>query len=259
MLNNIDPFWIVTCFIAIISIIFYIILAVPKYIKYKHFEGRLGSVKNNVDYNRRIPLNMNLPLIFSISMKYGITFDKYNLISAYILKYIYDNKIKIIKKDNVVYFDLNSLNGTHQLDIEQKIITFFKKSSKSEIISEKEFSDYIVNNIDKLIMLIDDIDRLSMKELYKMKLVTFNKKFIATKELDIIANEIMGLKKFLNDFSIINERESLEVKLWNEYLIMAALFGIADNVEKEYKSMFNSIDFNFDLVIISKRINKTNY
>ena len=46
------------------------------------------------------------------------------------------------------------------------------------------------------------------------------------------------LKKFLNEFSNIKDRESIEVALWEEYLMYAQIFGIADKVAKQFKKLY---------------------
>ena len=46
---------------------------------------------------------------------------------------------------------------------------------------------------------------------------------------------LMGLKKFLNEFTLIEERGMVEVNLWNEYLVYATLFGISEQVMKDFK------------------------
>ena len=43
----------------------------------------------------------------------------------------------------------------------------------------------------------------------------------------------IGLRKFLKDFTLIDERRSAEAVVWDQYLIFGALFGIADKVAKE--------------------------
>lgn len=43
----------------------------------------------------------------------------------------------------------------------------------------------------------------------------------------------VGLRKFLKDFTLIDERRSAEAVVWNDYLVFGALFGIADKVAKE--------------------------
>ena len=44
---------------------------------------------------------------------------------------------------------------------------------------------------------------------------------------------IIGLKKFLEEMSSIDEKEVIEVKLWEEYLIFASILGIADKVQEQ--------------------------
>lgn len=50
--------------------------------------------------------------------------------------------------------------------------------------------------------------------------------------------EMFGFKKYLLDFTIINEREAREVVLWNDYLVFAQLFGIADKVAEQFKQLY---------------------
>lgn len=50
-------------------------------------------------------------------------------------------------------------------------------------------------------------------------------------------SRLLGLKKFLQDFTIIQERGVVEVQLWDEYLVFATLFGIADQVRKQFKQV----------------------
>ena len=47
-----------------------------------------------------------------------------------------------------------------------------------------------------------------------------------------------GLKHFLEDFSLIDEREIPEIELWEQYLVYATGFGIANKVLKQLKTRF---------------------
>ena len=49
--------------------------------------------------------------------------------------------------------------------------------------------------------------------------------------------DVFGLKAFLEDFSLLNERGIMEVKLWDNYMIYAHFFGIADKVRAEMKKL----------------------
>jgi len=48
-------------------------------------------------------------------------------------------------------------------------------------------------------------------------------------------NKLVGLKKYLTEYSLIKERYPIEMVLWGKYLVFASLFGIADKVSKEFK------------------------
>ncbi len=49
---------------------------------------------------------------------------------------------------------------------------------------------------------------------------------------------MVGLKKYLDEFTLIAEREITEVSLWKEYMIYATLFGIADKVINQFKQVY---------------------
>ena len=51
----------------------------------------------------------------------------------------------------------------------------------------------------------------------------------------------MDLKLFLEEFSRMDTKEVMEVKIWDEYLIFAYLFGIADKVAKQFKNLYPEV------------------
>ena len=51
------------------------------------------------------------------------------------------------------------------------------------------------------------------------------------------AQQVLGLKKFLNDFTLLDERTAKEVTLWKDYLVWATLFGIAKQVADEMRRL----------------------
>lgn len=50
--------------------------------------------------------------------------------------------------------------------------------------------------------------------------------------------ELMGLKQYLADFSLIAERGVKEMPIWQELLTYAMLFGIADQVAEQMKALY---------------------
>ena len=53
--------------------------------------------------------------------------------------------------------------------------------------------------------------------------------------------ELMGLKRYLMDFSLIAERGVKEMPIWRELLTYAMLFGIADQVAEQMKALYPQI------------------
>lgn len=53
--------------------------------------------------------------------------------------------------------------------------------------------------------------------------------------------ELMGLKQYLTDFSLVAERGVKEMPIWRELLTYAMLFGIADKVAEQMKELYPSI------------------
>ena len=51
------------------------------------------------------------------------------------------------------------------------------------------------------------------------------------------ARNLLGLKKYLSEFTLVSERETPEVVLWQDYLTFATLFGIADKVAAQLKEI----------------------
>lgn len=51
-------------------------------------------------------------------------------------------------------------------------------------------------------------------------------------------DEILGLKRFLLDFSLIHERGVRETVIWQDYLIYAHLLGIADKVAPQIRRLY---------------------
>ena len=51
-----------------------------------------------------------------------------------------------------------------------------------------------------------------------------------------------GLKKYMEDFSLLDEKEIPALELWEEYLVFATVFGIADKVIKQLKMVYPQIE-----------------
>lgn len=50
---------------------------------------------------------------------------------------------------------------------------------------------------------------------------------------------MIGLKNFLEDFTLINEKGAEQLVLYEMHLVYAVLFGVADETEKELRRFFS--------------------
>lgn len=51
-----------------------------------------------------------------------------------------------------------------------------------------------------------------------------------------------GLKKYMEDFSLLNEKEVPAIEVWEKYLVYATAFGIADKVLEQLKTVYPNTD-----------------
>ncbi len=165
---------------------------------------------------------------------YGGNSTTGNLMSAHILRLIYQQVITItmapygrnnelkkmlaIKTPN--YSSGTAMTQDEELhrEIHQLL---YDAAGDDHILQPKELKRYIKDNA------------LDLEPLVDLMNTTISGKFIAPKD----AQQVVGLKKFLQEFTLTNERHVEEVGLWKEYLVFATLFGIGDQVRKDMKQM----------------------
>ena len=63
----------------------------------------------------------------------------------------------------------------------------------------------------------------------------------ATADDAATARQLLALRKYLTDFSLISERGTDELSLWKEYLVYATLFGIADKVCQQFATIYPDV------------------
>lgn len=59
-------------------------------------------------------------------------------------------------------------------------------------------------------------------------------------------NEVLGLKHFLLDFSLIRERALQETLIWQDYMVYALLLGIADKVAPQLRRLYPDLQPEID-------------
>ncbi len=199
------------------------------------------KVFKDLNWYRDIPFEGNLQKTNQVLNAYSyFSADYNNLLSACILKLINLGAISITQQmlDNgktTENFVIGELKNAEQLPVLlRKIHGIFKQAAGSDSILEpKELKYYMKNQYSQ-----------SASDAFINTLHTKTSISNYKEQLDEVRH-VFGLKKFLKDFSLIDERHVQEVSLWKDYMIFATLFGIADQVIKDMKKI-NPEYFNMD-------------
>lgn len=79
--------------------------------------------------------------------------------------------------------------------------------------------------------------------------IIIQKSSILTDKGKVERARIKGLSKYLNDYSLIEDRKTIEKVLWEEFLVYAIIFGISKKVIDEFKNIYSEIvykDFSYE-------------
>ena len=221
--------------------------------KYGFKYGPLGKkIPKDVAYFRDIPCDNDIFKAYYIAYQYNIIKNKTDILGAIILKWIKKGIIKtenreggvIFKKENTVILLGDEKNIVLENQKETELFHMMYVASKDGILENKEFEIWCRNSYNKILRWFDQILREQRENLKEEGLLsddkggTFRTKYIATPELKNEAMKLAGLKRFLLDYTLIPDREAIEVELFEDYLIFAQMMGIAKQVSKQFKELY---------------------
>lgn len=234
----------------IFIILFSITLNQSKYGTKKLKFGKDAKKLKDAPYFRNIPCNKDIFKAYWISCQYNLVKNQTDFLGALLLKWLKSKNIEnvtvqssILKKEERAIKLLTS-DGLTPVEIE--IYDMMMLASKDGVLESNEFTKWCKKNYNKILKWFNKvIDNVTM-EYVSMGLITEEKKtfgtvYLVNDRMKETALQMSGLKKFLNEFSNIKERESIEVNLWEEYLMYAQIFGIAKKVAKEFKKLYPDV------------------
>ena len=220
--------------------------------------------KKTVPNFRDIPCNKDIYYANALMFLNNFGYKETNILGAIILKWIKEEKVGFIKQDVGIFkkeqncLDLRK-KVTFDITGEEKLFNIMYEASGDGILEPKEFGKWAKINYDSFFNVFkdfknDEISKLTVNGHIKQRV---NKEECKKKNVmdDVIYDDsvkLYGLKKFLQEFSEIDKRETIEVHIWDEYLMFAYLFGIADKVAKQLKNLYPELmeQENFDYTTI---------
>ena len=202
------------------------------------------------DWCRDIPFKGDfLETYYIASHQNGYDDEKHSVVSAIILRMINAGVI-IIRSDEkekkeFVFNDSASTDWMNRC--EKSFLELLKKASGTDkVLQEKEFNRWASAHRSEVKSWVSDM-KDEVKEHFKSDGLLsgyISKYYLSGYDSMVLddngrnqAMKALGFKQFLKDFTIVNERYPKEVSLWGDYLVVAALFGIADRVAKEMKNI----------------------
>lgn len=218
---------------------------------------KLPPIKQ-INYFREIPADKDLIKAYWLSETYKIGGDKSGLLGAILLKWVSLNYIEITQtkkglfdwKDNNYAINLQNIPPLTE-PIENDLLTMLKHASGDNVLETKEFIKWSKNNYKEVINWFESASDAGYEK-YKLenkllettenhKILFFNKEMTTyeiTPELREQGEFLLGLKRFLLDYSMIPDKPVMEVKLWEQYLIFASILGIADKVSEQFSKLY---------------------
>ena len=219
---------------------------------------------------RDIPCNKDIYYANALVYLNNFNYKEANILGAIILKWVKQEKVKFIKQESgilkkeVSSIDLR-LSPTFDNPNEKRLFDVMYNASGDGILEKKKKKKWAKRNYSKFFDIFKDLKDDKVNELkqaghiYKRQdKAECKKKNVMDDTIYYESKKLLGLKKFLQEFSNINTRETIEVHIWDEYLMFAYIFGIADKVAKQLKNLYPQLleqqNFDYDTIMIINNI-----
>ena len=240
---------------VIASIVPWLIIVV--FIAYASSKGA-NKIKNkvmpkNVLPFRDLPCKDDLRLAYLIANEYHLAKDKTDYLGTLLLKWIKNDNVTVATEETGVFKTKNTKitmlkAPTDPLELE--MYNMMLDASKDSILENNEFKKYCEKNYTKVLAWFDKVINDKITSLANTSYINVSEKrgvFGTVKEnnatpiLNEKAKEMAGLKLFFKEFSSMDEKRAIEVKMWREYLMYAQLLGMAKEVAKEFQKLYPDV------------------
>ena len=197
----------------------------------------LGCKLSDVGWCRDIPFKGNILESDYVLGQLGEDKQKNTVAGAMILRMIWDGVLLVGKdeKDRIeISFNESKMPDGYS-DSQKDLFRMMQEASGSDsILQYNEFSKWSAKHTTRVSNWVTKVKSEGKAQLGADAYLS-GSKFTESGQAE--ARKVVGFKKYLEDFTIIGERASQEVALWNDYLVFASLYGIADKVAKELKDI----------------------
>ena len=191
-------------------------------------------------YFRDAPFGGSIPAAFYI-LSHGYRTLSHpkaekGLVGAFLLKWIMEGRLRPLKDES------GSKTKISLQIVEEKSIEFAEQCEADlfDMVRKAAGSNLILEDKE-----LEIWARINYKPFLSWKDRTDTDGALAVSEFRSLsgssqeeARRVVQFRNFLNDFTLVAEREVPEVGLWKNYLIFALLFGLADKVSSAMKKLY---------------------
>ncbi len=209
--------------------------------------------KYKEEYYRDYPYEGDMLDSYYILYKIGVgNFE--NLLTSFILKWINEDRIIteidekgfIMKKERTNIKFLNKEMDKKTLE-GQLFSMMIDAAGTNEILEEKEFTKWASKHYSKIESWEERVKNSSSKKLQELgylkieeKKILFFKthKIVLTEKGEELEERVYKYINYLYDFSLLNENEAINVKIWDNIMIWAAALGLTEVVSKQFEKLY---------------------
>lgn len=236
-------------YLTIGAIIFFVVASISAFIESIKRKNRLKKFYKEANYFRDIPNGGNITMSYVLYEDFDLWKNKEsNVIGAIIMILINRGYLLPIQDKKYGLFGRETIETNLRVvrepqdEILKKLFSIIVKAAGDDgILQENELKNYGRKDYKALYNYIDTLrskghNELNLKHAYTKALAKDVKHLTdeGKKELE----EVYGLRKFLDEFTLINERGIMEGVIWENLMVYATLFGIAKKVLKELKNVY---------------------
>ena len=198
-----------------------------------HFNKEDKKLGKEVLPFHSIPCSNNIYKAYFVAANYNLYKKQTDFLGAVLLKWLKDGVVETIKsadKKEDVSIKFNGIDDYKCLDIEKKLYNYMEQASVDGILEKNEFKNWCSSNYNTILNWFRDAIDAEVLELVKEGYIDKleykpNKfRYVAKSKVKEEAIKLKGLKLFFREFTLIDEKEAIEVKVWKDYLIFAQIF-----------------------------------
>lgn len=242
------------------------VIIVVAFIIYKLFQPSLKLTKKKPEkyrrqykgeYYRDFPYKGEFVDGYYIFYMMGVS-NFENLLSSFLLKWINEGRIET-ETENMPFFKNKEIAAIHFLDKEMEKTSLegelfhimLKAADFKDVLNEnvlaawgrknkKAFIHWEKKAINKSWEVLEDAGYVKVET--KNGFFRKKEKYAFTEKGQRLETRVHQYMNYIHNFSLLNEQEAINVKIWDEIMIWAAVFGLTEVAKAQFEKLYPSYD-----------------